>query len=76
PPPTLAQFIAYLLHHTRLHLGVTFATLFLLNRLKGHFSAARSSSCHCLFISAFIITSKIICDNIYLNKLWCVVEQG
>ncbi|KDQ13592.1 hypothetical protein BOTBODRAFT_33598, partial [Botryobasidium botryosum FD-172 SS1] len=76
PSPTLAQFIAYSLHRTRLHSSVTFAALFLLNRLKGRFPAARGSSGHRLFISAFMIASKIICDDTYSNKSWCVVGQG
>ncbi|KDQ08138.1 hypothetical protein BOTBODRAFT_89649, partial [Botryobasidium botryosum FD-172 SS1] len=76
PSPTLAQFIAYSLHCTCLHLSVTFAALFLLNRLKGHFPAACGLSSHRLFISAFMIASKIIRDNTYSNKSWCVVGQG
>ncbi|KDQ07966.1 hypothetical protein BOTBODRAFT_38408, partial [Botryobasidium botryosum FD-172 SS1] len=76
PSPTLAQFIAHLLHRTRLHSSVTFATLFLLNCLKRCFPAARGSSGHRLFISAFMIASKIICDDTYSNKSWCVVVQG
>jgi Cyclin, N-terminal domain len=31
---------------------------------------------HPLFISAFMIASKIICDNIYSNKSWYIVGQG
>ncbi|KAJ7800651.1 hypothetical protein B0H14DRAFT_3490421 [Mycena olivaceomarginata] len=34
------------------------------------------SSSHHLFISAFMIVSKVICDNTYLNKLWSIVVQG
>jgi hypothetical protein len=40
------------------------------------FPAAKGSSGHRLFISAFMIASKIICDNTYSNKLWCIVGQG
>ncbi|KDQ06059.1 hypothetical protein BOTBODRAFT_121951, partial [Botryobasidium botryosum FD-172 SS1] len=84
PPPssanflslTLAQFIAYSLHCTRLHSGITFATPFPLNRLKGHFPTACDSSHHRLFISAFMIASEIICDDTHSNKLWRVIEQG
>jgi len=74
--PTLAAFIAYALHRTRLHQSVTFCALFLLSRLKGRFPAARGSSGHRLFISAFMIASKVICDDTYSNKSWCVVGQG
>ena len=31
---------------------------------------------HCLFIvSAFMLTSKVICDNTYSNKAWLIVAQ-
>jgi len=33
----------------------------------------KGSSGHHLFISVFILSSKIICDNTYLDKLWCIV---
>jgi hypothetical protein len=76
PTPTLAVFIAYALHRTRLNSSVTFCALFLLSRLKGRFPAARGSSGHRLFISAFMIASKVVCDDTYSNKSWCVVGQG
>ena len=76
PPPSLAHFIAYALHRTRLHSHVTFAALYLLQRLKMRFPAARGSSGHRLFISAFMIASKVICDDTYSNKSWCIVGQG
>jgi hypothetical protein len=53
-----------------------FTALFLLARLKERFPAARGSSGHRLFISAFMIASKVICDDTYSNKSWCVVGQG
>ncbi|KZV92784.1 cyclin-like protein, partial [Exidia glandulosa HHB12029] len=76
PAPPLANFIAYALHRTRLHACVTFTALFLLQRLKTRFPAARGSSGHRLFISAFMIASKVVCDDTYSNKSWCVVGQG
>ena len=76
PPPSLAHFIAYALHRTRLTSSVTFAALYLLQRLKTRFIAARGSSGHRLFISAFMIASKVICDDTYSNKSWCIVGQG
>lgn len=74
--PALAQFVAYALHRTRLHSSVTFCALYLLSRLKNRFPAARGSSGHRLYISAFMIASKVICDDTYSNKSWCVVGQG
>jgi hypothetical protein len=55
---------------------VTFAALYLLQRLKARFPAAKGSSGHRLFISAFMLASKIICDDTYSNKSWCIVGQG
>jgi hypothetical protein len=36
----------------------------------------RSSSGHQLFISAFMISSKAMCDDTYSNKSWSVIAQG
>ncbi|KAG9096133.1 hypothetical protein FS749_009072 [Ceratobasidium sp. UAMH 11750] len=41
--PSLAHFVAYALHRTRLHSSVTFCALYLLSRLKNRFPAARGS---------------------------------
>jgi Cyclin, N-terminal domain len=57
-------------------MSVSFATLYLLQRLKEWFPAAKGSSGHRLFISAFMIASKIICDDTYSNKSWSIVGQG
>ncbi|KAL1745051.1 hypothetical protein HDZ31DRAFT_12210, partial [Schizophyllum fasciatum] len=76
PQAKLPQFIAYALHRTKLHQSVTFAALVLLQRLKARFPTARGSSGHRLFISAFMIASKVMCDDTYSNKSWSVVAQG
>jgi len=68
--------IAYTLHRTRLHQPATFVALYLLQHLKARFPAAKGSSGHHLFISASMLSSKIICDDTYSNKPWCVVGQG
>ncbi|OWZ62514.1 hypothetical protein AYX14_05372 [Cryptococcus neoformans] len=75
PTPTLAHFVAYALHRTRLPSVVTFAALLLLQRLKKRYPAARGSSGHRLFISAFMIASKVICDDTYSNQSWGIVAQ-
>lgn len=75
PTPTLAHFVAYALHRTRLPGIVTFSALLLLQRLKVRFPAARGSSGHRLFISAFMIASKVICDDTYSNQSWSIVGQ-
>jgi hypothetical protein len=83
PPPAsttqtlqLDHFIAYALHCMWLHSSVTFAMLPLLQCLNARFPTAKGSSGHCLFISAFMLASKIICDDTYSNKSWCIVSQG
>ncbi|KAK8864404.1 hypothetical protein IAR55_001652 [Kwoniella newhampshirensis] len=75
PTPSLAHFVAYALHRTRLPSIVTFAALLLLQRLKKRYPAARGSSGHRLFISAFMIASKVICDDTYSNQSWGIVAQ-
>lgn len=74
--PPLPLFIAYALHRTRLHHSVTFAALYLLLRFKSRFPAARGSSGHRLFISAFMLASKVICEDTYSNKSWSIVAQS
>ena len=68
-PARLDHFIAYALHRTRLPESVTYASLFLLQRLKARFPAAKGSSGHRLFIFAFTLASKIICDDTYCNSM-------
>ncbi|KAH9010525.1 hypothetical protein EDB85DRAFT_1879908, partial [Lactarius pseudohatsudake] len=50
--------------------------LYALQRLKVRFPAAKESSGHRLFISAFMLASN--CDDTYSNKSWflCIVVQG
>jgi len=72
----LPQFIAYALHRTKLHSSVTFSALVLLQRLKARFPSARGSSGHRLFITALMISSKVMCDDTYSNKSWCIAAQG
>ncbi|KAI5981972.1 hypothetical protein EDD15DRAFT_2405847, partial [Pisolithus albus] len=72
----LQKFIAYALHRTKLHPSAAFAALVLLQRLKARFPTARGSSSHRLFISAFMLASKVICDDTYSNKSWSIVAQG
>jgi hypothetical protein len=73
--PTLPLFVAYALHRTRLPSIVTFAALLLLQRLKMRFPNARGSCGHRLFLSAFMIASKVICDDTYSNHSWSIVAQ-
>ncbi|KAI0059652.1 hypothetical protein BV25DRAFT_1918431 [Artomyces pyxidatus] len=74
--PRLDHFIAYALHRTRLHTCVAFAALYFLQRLKARFPAAKGTSGRRLFISAYMVASKVICDDTYSNRSWCIVSQG
>ena len=71
----LHYFITYSLHRTELHPLVTFAAL-VLRQLKAPFPTAQGSSGHRLFISTFMLASKVIWDDTYSNKLWSIVVQG
>lgn len=73
--PTLAHFIAYALYRTRLPHFVTLVALVYLQRLKHRYPSAKGSSGHRLFISAFMIASKVVCDDTYSNQSWCIVGQ-
>ena len=77
-PGTLAQFIAYALHRTRLPPSVRLTAFALLHRLKARFPHARGSSGHLLFLSTYTLASKVVCDDTYSNKSWlgCIVSQG
>ncbi|KAG1857038.1 hypothetical protein DFJ58DRAFT_659236, partial [Suillus subalutaceus] len=47
-----------------------------IQQLKVCIPTAQGSSGHCLFISVFILASKVMCDNTYPNKSWSIVAQG
>lgn len=72
PPSTtqtlhLDHFISYTMS---LHASVIFANLYLLQHLKLEVNPeAKGSSGHCLFISSFMFTSKIICDDTYSRSV-------
>jgi hypothetical protein len=71
----LPYYIAYAIYRTKLPECVVFSALALLQRLKSRFPSAKGSSGHRLFISAFMIASKVMCDDTYSNKSWSVVAQ-
>jgi hypothetical protein len=74
--PPLAGFVAYALYRTQLPPSVTTASLLLLARLKARYPQAKGSSGHRLFIAAFMMASKNLCDDTYSNKSWCIVAQS
>ncbi|KIM38948.1 hypothetical protein M413DRAFT_419944 [Hebeloma cylindrosporum] len=76
PRGKLPLFIAYALHRTKLPEPVLFAALVLLERLKIRFPSTQGGSGHRMFISAYIASSKALCDDTYSAKSWAVVAQG
>lgn len=74
--PRLAHFVAYAFYRTRLPMMVLYYALLLLKRLKTRYPVARGSSGHRLFIAAFMLASKMLCDDSYNNKSWTIVGQG
>ncbi|KIM55642.1 hypothetical protein SCLCIDRAFT_1149476, partial [Scleroderma citrinum Foug A] len=72
----LPYSIVYALHQTKLHPSVTFAALILLQCLKAHFPTTRGLSGHQLFMSKFMLSSKVICNDTYSNQSWSIVTQG
>jgi hypothetical protein len=72
----LPNFIAHALQRTKLHSSVAFAALVLLQQLKAWFPTACGSSGHWLYISAFMIESKVICDDTYSNKSSSIAAKG
>lgn len=74
--PRLSHFVAYALYRTRLPMAVVYFALLLLKRLKTQYPVARGSSGHRLFISAFMLASKMLCDDAYNNKSWVIVSQN
>lgn len=73
PSHKLPYFIAYALHRTKLYHSVTFAVLVLLQYLKARFPTTCGSSGQRLYISAYMIASKLMCDNTYSSKSWGIV---
>ncbi|KAI1791235.1 hypothetical protein LXA43DRAFT_1142920 [Ganoderma leucocontextum] len=75
PVPPLAHFIAYAFHRTRLHSTVTFAALYLLQRLRTRCPGSNGASGHRVFITVFMVASKVVLDGTYSNKAWSAAAQ-
>lgn len=74
--PRLSYFVAYALYRTKLPMAVMYSALLLLKRLKTRYPVARGSSGHRLFISAYMLACKTLCDDSYNNKSWVIVGQN
>jgi Cyclin, N-terminal domain len=66
---SLPRFIAYAFHRTRLPTSVAYHALFLLARLKARYPAASCAYGHRLFLTSYMLSSKVICDDTYSNKV-------
>ena len=67
--PELVFFVDSIICHANLPNCVLFGVLCLLHCLGGMHLAGWSD--HELFFIAFIVTSKILCDDSYYNQEWC-----
>jgi len=66
---TLLKFIAYAFHRARLPPYVTYHSLFLLPRLKYRYRAASYAFGHRLFLTSYMLPSKVTCNNTLSNKV-------
>ena len=75
PPLLIYALLTDLLY---LSLIPLYLSLYIVNaaNAKAQFPAAYDFSGYCLFISAFMLTSKVICDDTYFNKFWSIIGQG
>ncbi|KAJ7739519.1 hypothetical protein B0H16DRAFT_1235762, partial [Mycena metata] len=82
PPQTarmnfyLPCFIAFIMHCANLHESVLFVALQLILRLRQRFPTDKGISGHRLFITAYMVSSKLLCDDCYPNKSWHEVSRG
>jgi Cyclin, N-terminal domain len=74
-PSVVTKFIARVLSRAKLDQSVVFAGLVLLQRLKARFPSTKGCG-YRLFISAYMIASKVVCDRTYSNQSWTIVAQG
>src|ERR1700761_3845022 len=66
PPP---KFIAYAFHCTRLPSSVAYHSLFLLSCLNSRYLTASCAFSQCLFLTEYMLSLTVICDDIYSNKV-------
>jgi Cyclin, N-terminal domain len=73
--PPLADFILHALRRTQYDKEIALAALYLLKRLHTRYPTTRAMSGHRLFLTAFMLSSKLISDNTYSTKSWYEVGQ-
>ncbi|KAF8990533.1 hypothetical protein BDQ17DRAFT_1371762 [Cyathus striatus] len=74
--PSLPEFIAYVLRRTSMHYSVPIIALIYLDRLKLRFQDKTAKHGHRLFITAFILAAKFMCEEHYTNDEWVKVTMG
>ncbi|KAF5311185.1 hypothetical protein D9611_012997 [Ephemerocybe angulata] len=72
----LLTHVSYALRHAALDSSVAFGSLVLIDRLKLRLGNLGGYSGHRLFIVAYMIASKVLCDSVYWNKGWCSIFKG
>ena len=60
--------ITYALHRTRLHPTGAYNCLFPLSRLKSRYPVASYAFGHRLFLTGYMLSSKVVCDDAHSNK--------
>ena len=49
--------------------SIAYCSLFLLSRLKSRYHATSCAFDHRLFLTSYMLSLKVICDNTYSNKV-------
>ncbi|KIM38941.1 hypothetical protein M413DRAFT_12546 [Hebeloma cylindrosporum] len=69
----LVAFVEFVLDRTQMHPAVTYGALILLQRLRAYDPSTpheTSKSLYGLFLTAFILSCKAMCDELYSSSSW------
>ena len=66
--PTILHYISQS-NYTCLPLSLAYQSPFLLSRLKSRYPATSCTIGYCLFLTSYMLSSKVICDDTYANKV-------
>ena len=84
----LPKFIAYAFHCTHLPPSVAYHSLFLLSHLKSRYPVTSCAFGHHLFLTSYMLSLKVICNDTYSNKVsvfcsentlnndWCLCSRA
>jgi hypothetical protein len=76
PYVRLDIFIAFILCKTGMDESVHYATLYLLRRMKSLYPASMGTCGQRLYLAAYMISAKFLCDDVYTNRIWTKFTQG